>query len=272
MSAVPAEGAKAVATTRGEVLATSAGCHASDESLRACGRQCFANPHRPQCASDCLVGAGLQESCATCYSQKIDCTLNNCLLHCALSATGQSCLSCVAQHCTNCESSAARGQVREDAQGFAVAVMSAVPAEGAKAVATTRGEVLATSAGCHASDESLRACGRQCFANPHRPQCASDCLVGAGLQESCATCYSQRIDCTLNNCLSHCALSATGQACLSCVAQHCTNCESGAARSQGQEDARGFAVAVMSPVPAEASRAAATPVPDAASEGAVLLP
>merc|ERR1711870_109651 len=80
------------------------------------------------------------------------------------------------------------------------------------------------SAGCHASTALLRKCSSGCFskgAGHARSDCISACLVSTHLEQSCASCYGHRSDCTISSCMSPCVRSATGSACTSCVHSHC---------------------------------------------------
>jgi len=84
---------------------------------------------------------------------------------------------------------------------------------------------LSSSAGCYAKTSSLRSCGGRCFGRKQghqRRECIQECLekkkVGSS---SCAGCYAHRSDCTMVNCLTPCARSATGKECTSCVHKKC---------------------------------------------------
>ncbi|CAE8587359.1 unnamed protein product [Polarella glacialis] len=213
------------------LLSSSAGgCSENQGFARACGMQCYSNPARASCASTCLKGKGVQQSCASCQGAKIDCTISKCLTPCAASANGQACQTCVRSHCRSCGGAGAFLDAAAPTGLFEEAVMAGVAdaASSLEANASSRldSEALLSSSagGCSENQGFARACGMQCYSNPARASCASTCLKGKGVQQSCASCQGAKIDCTISKCLTPCAASANGQACQTCVRSHCRSC------------------------------------------------
>jgi len=66
--------------------------------LSKCGHQCLGGA---DCTTKCIAkDYGYTEACATCFGTLTGCTKDNCMFDCMLNPNGQSCKSCVDQHCT----------------------------------------------------------------------------------------------------------------------------------------------------------------------------
>jgi hypothetical protein len=50
-------------------------------------------------ATTCMKGKGLTQGCAGCWGASVDCTVNNCILPCALDAMGADCKACNVKMC-----------------------------------------------------------------------------------------------------------------------------------------------------------------------------
>merc|ERR1712127_496791 len=77
---------------------------------------------------------------------------------------------------------------------------------------------------CHASTTLLRNCGARCFGKPagnKRAECISECLHATIQEDSCASCYGRRSDCTIEHCIRPCSRSAYGTPCKTCVHSKC---------------------------------------------------
>jgi len=105
---------------------SAGGCSENQAFARACGMQCYSNPARASCASTCLQGKGVPQSCASCQGAKIDCTISKCLTPCAASATGPECQTCVRTHCRSCSGAGAFLDAATPTGFFEEAVMAGV--------------------------------------------------------------------------------------------------------------------------------------------------
>lgn len=237
--------------------ASSGSCHVSVPDVRQCSIQCFSKKRtRADCITTCLQQEhNVAQSCAKCYGQRSDCTINNCLNKCSASAYSSPCRSCVRHHCGG--ECPGNRRLRGSADQAAQASDSANATEAADTHAETGTEadvsltinnttpellfglpspdvedvhlemsasVASFSTGsCHASEHALRRCSIRCYSKQQaRAECISRCLHhDEKLGQSCASCYGQRSDCTINNCLRECSASASGSPCRSCVRHRC---------------------------------------------------
>ncbi|CAE8721597.1 unnamed protein product [Polarella glacialis] len=232
---------------------SAGGCSENQAFARACGMQCYSNPARASCASTCLQGKGVPQSCASCQGAKIDCTVSKCLTPCAASATGPECQTCVRTHCRSCSGAGAFLDAATPTGFFEEAVMAGVAdASSTEANAASQLNSMAllssSAGGCSENQAFARACGMQCYSNPARASCASACLQGKGVPQSCASCQGAKIDCTVSKCLTPCAASATGPECQTCVRTHCRSCSGAGAFLDAATPTGFFEEAVMAGV------------------------
>ena len=70
----------------------------SDASI-ACGTQCVFSPDQETCFTECMQAqVEITNLCLECFSQKVSCTLENCLVPCAFGET-EDCAACVSNFC-----------------------------------------------------------------------------------------------------------------------------------------------------------------------------
>ena len=68
-------------------------------------------------------------------------------------------------------------------------------------------------------------CGRDCLLDPNRVQCTVDCLMmAAGIDQPCAQCFADRVDCTISNCVGECIADSNAPECVQCqIDNNCTS-------------------------------------------------
>jgi len=80
-----------------------AGCWENRPALKACGTRCFSQPNRGRCAMQCLRDSfGMSSGCASCFGDKVACTIQKCLPKCAGNDQAATCISCVRSKCGRC--------------------------------------------------------------------------------------------------------------------------------------------------------------------------
>lgn len=205
-------------------------------SLQACGRPCASRPDRGSCVSGCLTGRGVSRSCAQCLGSGFDCAMRVCRRQCGQGFTTPTCTTCVRGSCSR-SLCAHAGKSAEDFDEDVSEVLAEVafPLK-EELTALTSNETAKTephssepqerSGGCWEDQSALKSCGTQCYTQPNRKRCATQCLRGRGMSYNCAVCFGDKVDCTIKKCLSKCAANAQSYECKSCVRSKCGRCNS----------------------------------------------
>lgn len=209
--------------------------------LESCGRGCMSGPGKAACVTRCLVGRRVSGTCARCLGNGFDCALRSCRSQCQRGLSSRTCTDCVSRSCGTCSwagKSMPAVNETEMSQILAEVVFSSKedeleqakneepePAEQPKAAEASQEQSEERVAGCWENRPALKACGTRCFSQPNRGRCATQCLRDSfGMSSGCASCFGDKVACTIQKCLSKCAGSDAAPACINCVRSKCGRC------------------------------------------------
>lgn len=182
------------------------------------------------CLGACLGTAGVQRSCAECLGEGVACAVKSCESSCYPGRENfyaAQCGRCLQQHrCRTCtDQGTIDGSTKSVSSGD---VPGAVYAQLADLASKTGAWEAARAQGfCFEDQIKLKKCGTECAeasSRSPRAQCVTRCLRREGMQFGCASCFGDKVDCTMKNCLDNCVTSANGLSCRRCVQQKCGTC------------------------------------------------
>eukprot|EP00434_Breviolum_minutum_P022375 symbB.v1.2.019749.t1/scaffold1630.1/size108773/2 len=147
------------------------------------------------CLSSCvqLKQRGVSQSCALCLGEGVACAVKSCQSSCYPGRENffaVQCSKCLEQQkCKTCSDTPVSNETRG-----AYALL-------AELAFKTSSEDTATRGFCFEDQAKLKKCGTECSdAAPRaRARCVSRCLRLEGMQPACASCFGDKVDCTIQD-------------------------------------------------------------------------
>jgi hypothetical protein len=180
-------------------------------AFKDCGSKCLSSSSVDSCVDKCLVNElGLSSGCASCFGADAKCTLNKCLLPC-VNPTSAKCEKCSLDKC---------GPALQSCTGIPIQAFS--PLDGLKA----SGKCTDSSDYPIVNDQDttkaqFQACASACISKNPISSCVDSCMTKKlGLSSTCASCFGDEAQCTIDSCLVPC-LNPNSAACEQCSLTNC---------------------------------------------------